>query len=143
MQSFRLRVSATEAGKNVKMKVFRDGTTKTLNVKIGDYPEETVAGTVPEQENVSLGLSVIDVTDPRARQYNLQSSTGVLITGVEPNSPADEAGLRPGDIVLAIEKHRIEDVEAYQRLTKQLHEGTPVIFHVQRGERKLYVALTP
>jgi serine protease Do len=142
MQSFRLQVSATQAGKTVSMKVFRDGREKTLSVKIGQYPED-ITSTPGEEESTSLGLSVVDINDPQAQRYDIQAEQGVLILRVMTTSAGAKAGLQAGDVILSIGKTPIDDTKDYQRTVKNLAEGSPVIFKIQRGERKLYVAVTP
>lgn len=142
MQSFRLQVSATRVGKTVKMKVYRDGKTKTLNVTIGEYPDD-IARTPGEQESKSLGITVVDIKDPQAQRFDIQATKGVLIVQIDGNTPGDRAGLQAGDVILAIGKKSIDDKSDYQQAVKTLNAGSPIIFKVQRGERKLYVAVTP
>jgi serine protease Do len=142
MQSFRLQVSATQVGKTVKVKVFRDGREKTLSIKIGEYPEE-IASTPGHEEKTSLGLSVVNISDPQAQQYEIQAEQGVLIVQVAADSPAARAGLQAGDVILSIGKTEIKATQDYQRSARTLRDGDPVIFKIQRGERKFYVAVTP
>jgi len=141
MQSFRLEVSATKAGENVRMKIYRDGKVKNLNVKIGEYPKEVVSAS-EEQENRSLGITIVHVTDPRAQRYDIQTDKGVLIVQIAANSPGDRAGLQVGDIILFIGKKLIIDIDDYQQAIQKMETGSPVIFKIQRGERKFYVAVT-
>jgi serine protease Do len=142
MQSFRLQVSATTAGTTVKLNILRDGKTKNINVKIGEYPEE-VAAPINENQINSLGITVTDLSDPQIQRYNIKVDKGVFITGIERGSPADDAGLRTGDIITAIDKRAVGDKNAYQHAVQQLKKGTPVIFKILRNERQMYVAVTP
>jgi len=141
MQSFRLRVASTPVGKSVKVKIFRDGKEKILNVTMEEFPEE-VAAVGNKEEKSELGLTVIDVTDVKAQKFNLDAKRGVVVIDVELNSPASDAGIKVGDVILAIGKKEISDVNEYRAAVANLEEGKPVIFHLQRGERKLYVAVT-
>jgi len=140
MQSFRLQVASTPVGRSVKVKIFRDGKEKILNIKMGEFPEEVTA-VDEEEEKSELGLKVIDVTDVQAQKFNLDAKRGVVVIDVEDGSPASDAGIRVGDVILAIGKKEIGDVNEYRAALAKSREGKSVIFHLQRGERKLYVAV--
>lgn len=142
MQSLRLQVSATQAKRTVKMKIFRHGKTQNLNVKIGEYPEK-IAVAVNEDQDNSLGMTVVDLSDPEIQRYSKKTNKGVFVTGIERGSPAENAGLRAGDIITAIGKRAVTDKITYQRTVQQLQKGTPVIFRILRDERPMYIAVTP
>ncbi len=141
MQSFRLQVASTPVGKSVKVKIFRDGKEKILTVKIEEFPAEVTA-VGKEEEKSELGLTVIDVTDVQAQKFNLDAKRGVVVIKVDSDSPASDADIRVGDVILAIGKKEIGDVNEYRAAVANLRAGKSVIFHLQRGERKLYVAVT-
>jgi serine protease Do len=143
MASFRILVASTQVGKTVKIKVYRDGRTRELNVKLGEMPEEVSAAPgVPEAES-ELGLYVIDASDPRAERFEPKSTEGVYVLSVESGTPADKAGFETGDLIIDIGGKQISGLTDYRNVIKNLKKGKPVIFHVQRGERKLYIAVTP
>jgi serine protease Do len=142
-QSFRLQVAATPVNKKVKMQILRDGVRKMITVEIGEFTKELAQVGDQKKEESELGLKVIDVTDPQARRFELETNTGVMVIGVEQNSPAEKAGIRPGDVILRIGKKETKNVNAYRAVVSKLKKEKPIIFHIQRGERKLYVAVTP
>ncbi len=143
MQSFRILVASTPVNKKVKVKIFRDNKEKLIDVKIGEYPEE-LSGIIEEEEDKSeLGLKVIDVTDPQAQRFDLDATSGVVVIDVETNSPAEDAGVRVGDAIVSIDKEKIDNLTTYHAVVSKLAKGKPAIFHIQRGQRKLYVAITP
>jgi serine protease Do len=143
MASFRILVASTEVGKTVKIKVHRDGKQKELKVAIGEMPE-TVSSLeeAPEQE-YELGLRVVDINDPRAQRFEPQVTKGVIIIDIRSGTPAEKAGFAIGDIIMGIGDEKISNVDTYRDAVTDLKSGKPAIFHVQRGERKLYIAVTP
>lgn len=143
IQSFRLQVSSTPVGKTVKAVVYRDGKNKTITVKIGEYPEEEISAGLPQKETPALGLKTVDIDDYQARRFNITAETGVLVINVAKDSPADKAGIKTGDVILAVGKKKINDLGDYNKAIAKLKKGKPVIFHIQRNNRKLYVAVTP
>lgn len=115
-------VAATEVGRKVKAVVIRDKKPLALEVQVGERPEDLEETAIP-QRSVSgawRGLEVEDLTAETARRLRIEEEKGVVIVDIEPNSPADEAGLIPGDVILEINKQSVKNISDYQRLTKEL-----------------------
>jgi serine protease Do len=60
---------------------------------------------------------------------------------VEPGSPAAEAGLRRGDVVLEVDRRKIENVEALSEILEKAKDKTSVLFLVNRGGRTIFIAV--
>jgi len=142
VQSFRLAIAALPVGKTVSLKIFRDGKEKDISIKIGELPEEKVAKSEENKES-ELGLNVVDVDDPRARGYGLDVKSGAIVIGVEPGSPAGDAGIAQGDVIVYVGKSEIRNLNDYKRAVAALKKGKPVVFQIQRNQRKTYIAVTP
>jgi S1-C subfamily serine protease len=86
-----------------------------------------------------IGIASIKVTPRLARFYGLPTREGALVAGVEPYSPADDAGLRKGDIIEEIDGSRVEDPSeiATQVKSKQMNEK--LVLTVNRYGRQLQV----
>ena len=143
MASFRILVASTEVGKTVKLKVHRDGKQKELRVSIGEMPETVSSAEEAPEEEYELGLRVVDINDPRAQRFEPQATTGVIVIEIRSGTPAEKAGFAIGDIIMGIGNRKISNVDSFRGAVTDLKPGKPVIFHVQRGERKLYIAVTP
>ena len=135
-------VANTSPNKRVKVEVMRDGKAKTLTVKVGTMPEE-----FPETAKAittDLGLTVQTLTPDLAEQFKWsRDEKGVLITGVEPGSAGDEAGLRRGDLIKEIDRQEVETTEDYKRILSKTKKGDSVLLFVKRGTRTFYITLTP
>lgn len=143
MQSFRIQVASTLVGRKVKMTIFRDGKEKELNVTMGELPEELSAVTPEREEESELGLTVIDVADPRAQRFDLNVISGVVVVAVKRDSPAEQAGIAVGDVIISIGKQEVKNLTDYNRAISKLEKDKSVILQLQRGERKRYVAVLP
>jgi serine protease Do len=68
---------------------------------------------------------------PKARSLNLPNNHGALITGIPPGSPAEQSGLRPGDVIVKLGDHDVVDAAALRNLTAGLDVGTqvPIVFY--------------
>ena len=136
-------VALTSPGKGVPVKVWRDKGEKTLEIKIGDMPDEDVALKPTNKGGKSmLGLDVRPITPDVARELNLKNPEGVVVFGVEDDSAAAEAGLQRGDVIREVNRQRVRGIQDFERLTRDLKEGDRVTVLLQRGQQALYVAFT-
>ena len=124
-------VARTPVGKEVGVKVVRDGKERTLTVSIGKLQEEVAAA--PEQ-GTGLGLTVRELTPDAAKKLSVKKAEGVVVTEIKPGSPADTAGLRKGDVILEVNRHPVKSLSAYDRVVKDIKKGQNALFLVQRGE---------
>ena len=131
-------VARTPVGKAVDVKVKRDGDERTLRVEIGEMLDEKAVAAV--EQGSDLGLTVVEVTDSVAKRFSLKRAAGVLVTGVKPGSPADQAGLRRGDVILEVNRTSVPDLAAYKKALEGLDKGGNTLFLVQRGEAKRFFA---
>jgi len=141
-QDLQKAVAATAPGKGVPVKVWRDKTEKTLEIKIGETPDDSVALKSTNKSRTMLGLDVRPITPDIARQLNLRGGEGVLVFSVEDDSPAAEAGLQRGDVIREVNRQRVRNLQDYERATKEVKEGDRVTVLLQRGQQSLYVAFT-
>ncbi|PHS78676.1 MAG: serine protease [Rhodospirillaceae bacterium] len=122
-------VAATEVGRSVKVKVWRDGSMATLKVTIEklDDDEAVVAAqqknpkkSLSKPKVVSeLGLTLATITPDIRDRFELPAGVeGVIIADVDPNGPAFEEGVRPGDVVTEISQQKINTPLEAERLVK-------------------------
>jgi serine protease Do len=135
-------VAGTPPGKGVPLKVWRDKASKTLEIKIGETPDDSVALRPSGKGRGMLGLDVRPVTPEIARQLNLRSPDGVVVLRIEDESPAAEAGIQRGDVISEVNRQRVRGVQDFERATRDLKEGDRVTVLLQRGGQALYVAFT-
>ena len=108
-QDLRLKVAEVQPGETVRLKVWRNEKTTTFRVTVEKRSQMAMAG------GDWLGIRVQSLTDEMKRQLggDLQ---GVLVAEVEANSPAEEAGISAGDVVLSINRQPVESVDDYREL---------------------------
>jgi serine protease Do len=136
-----LIVARTPVDKKVRMKVLRDKKELSLNVAVGELKDEEVVASAPEKGE--LGMTVQKLTPQLAENLGLDKTDGVVVTGVEPGSSADEAGIRRGDVILEVDRKPVRGVEDYRKAIAGTRKGRGVLFLVRRGESTLFLALKP
>jgi serine protease Do len=131
-------VAKTPVGKHVDIEVLRQGKTKTFSVTIAELQETSVAATPDVTEQ--LGMEVQDLTPEVAQRLGLSHTQGVLVAEIDDDSPAAEAGLRQGDVILEVNRKRVSDTQQYTEALQSSNEETTLLL-VARGDNTLYVAL--
>jgi serine protease Do len=125
------------------MKVWRDQGERSVDIKIGEAPDDREAQQRPSRATPSaLGLDVRPITPEMAKQLNLRSSDGVVVARVEEGSAAAESGIQRGDVIREINRQKVRSMADYERLTKDVKEGDRLTVLLQRGQMSLYVAFT-
>jgi serine protease Do len=131
----RLMVSQCEPDTKATVKLIRGGKPKTLTVKLGALPEDQASvkpSTDRDQQELDAldGVEVADL-DRRARQqYDIPANVrGALVMNVDEKSNAAEAGLRPGDVILEINRQPVRDADTAVELTKKA-KGDRVLLRV-------------
>ncbi len=133
-------VAATEVGREVEVKIFRDGKERELSVTIGKMAEE-VAAAGQKAGKGALGLTVTDLTPEAAQIHGLDTSKGALITAVDPEGPAAGSNLRPGDAILEVNGKEIGSAADFAKVADQVESGKVLRLLVQRGENLFYTTL--
>ncbi len=135
-------VAETPVGSRAEVTLYRKGALKKLPLVIAKLNEEQVAQTEPaESLNKRLGLGVQDLTPEIAAALGITDKHGVLVTGVEPGSPAAEAGLRKGDLILEFNQRPVRDLKSFLNELKGVKTKATVSFFVKREGRTRFFGL--
>ena len=87
------------------------------------------------------GLALRDVDARTAQRLNLGVGEGVLVVGVQPGSPAEKAGLRPGDVVLEVNRQKVTSVKEAQAQVQKDPDAQSQLLLVRRDGTSLFAAL--
>lgn len=134
-------VASTPIGETVTVEVMRDGQRKNLQVKTEELKEESEAAP-PSEARPHLGMEVQDITPEMAKNYGLSRTSGVIVVRVENGSPAAEAGLAPGDIIVEIDQKPVKDVQTLNHLLAGAKAGDTILFLIDRGGATIFVTLS-
>jgi serine protease Do len=82
------------------------------------------------------------LTKEIARQLGLnKDEKGVVVVRVEPGSPADEAGIKKGDIVKEIDRKRVDTLDDFNKIASNIKKNETVLLFINRGNKKFYAPL--
>ena len=134
-------VASTPVGRDVTVEVIRKGEKKSFEVKIAKL-NDAQERKEPVEEKSDLGMTVNEITPELARQFGLSEESGLVVVQVEDNSPAGEAGIRQGDIIMEIDQEPVESVDAYRKRIRRYKKGDTILFLVRRSGATLYLTLS-
>jgi serine protease Do len=134
-------VASTPVGKAVTLKVSRNGKITDRQVKLGEMEEKVEVTKAPSHK--SLGITVQNLTPEIAKGLGLKKEAGVVVTRVEPGSPAENAGIQTGDVIREVNRKPIKDVEDFVQKVEKAKGPANVLLLIQRGQNNLFAAVTP
>jgi serine protease Do len=133
-------VASTSVGEKVTVEIIRKGKKKSLQVKTGELKEEDESPVVSEV-SPNLGLMVKEVTPELARNFGLSETSGLVVVQVESNSPAGEAGMRPGDIIIEVDQVSMKNLAQFNRRIEKYEAGDTILFLLNRSGTTLYLTI--
>ena len=139
-------VAQTPVGRTIDVKVIRDGRTETLKVVIGELPAEMAKGEAGEggTDGIFQGLTVQNLTAEFRERLDIpEKIRGIVVTGVVADSPAEEYGIRAGDVIMQINRKDIKTIKDFSKISDEIKKGDSVLVLVYREGMTIYITLTP
>jgi Do/DeqQ family serine protease len=143
-------VVSTKPGTTVPVTIYRDKRKKTLNITIDELDLESESGRsarrddgAPERTATGFGMEVGPITPDVARDLQLpRDRGGALVTDVDRNSPAANAGVQPNDVILKVNGQTVSNVSQVTRELQRAAPGQPVFLLVWRDNQEVFVTMT-
>jgi len=133
-------VASTPVDKVAAVEVVRKGEKKVLQVKIGELKEATEAPVVSEAKP-RLGMTVEEITPELAENLGISDTGGIVVVKVEDNSPAAEAGLKAGDVILEVDQAPTKNVKEFNRKIENYKAGDTILLLVKRRGATIFLTL--
>lgn len=128
-------------GKEAIIKVSREGREKEIKVKVGARDAGSVNAAIASRGGQGIGITAGEVTDEIAVSYGMSRKTGVIVLGVEEDSPAEQAGIMRGDVLHELNGREIRSMADYDRAIQALSgKGGDVVLLVERRDAMIYIA---
>ena len=139
----RNKIAMTPPNTGLTLRVLRDGKEKEIKVTVGEQPADmaSIAKKMNSSSLGELGLTLQDLTDEVAGQFNYKKDQGVLIADVEEGSPAAQVGLQAGQLIEEVNRTRVHNLKELQQAMKNAANAKQVLLRVRAGDRSQYVVL--
>ncbi len=130
----KLAVGALAPGVEVPVKLNRDGKIKTVELKLKELPGEQLAkkdAELPGDTDALQGVAVTDMNSSVRQQFELPPTLkGAVVSDVEQESAAFQAGLRPGDVILEIDRKPVASAEDAVELSKKIKGNSAILLRI-------------
>lgn len=134
-------VASVPVGDEVAVEVLREGEITKFRVVIEERRDELL--TAEQEIQSGFGMKVQEITDTLKERFNSPANQGILVTWVDSDSIAFEAGLEQGDVILEVNSTPVVNMKDYLRLVRESsHAQRSTLLLVQRSEKTFYTALT-
>ncbi len=134
-------VAGVRPGKKVSIKVKRQKEDLALTVTVEEMPSEEIVTGIPESLE-RYGFAVQDLTPELREQFQVEEG-GVLVSSVEPGSPAFRRGLRPGDVILEVNRQPVQSRRDLLEILQASRPDTDLLLLAQRGKGTRFIVVPP
>ena len=132
-------VANSRVDSDVDVTVLRKGRRETLQVRLGELPDDSQSVPASAPARGELGLGLQSLTPELAERLGVEPDDGVVISNVAPGSPAAAAGLRRGDLLLEVDQQPVASPEDVRRLVAG--DDPSVLLLIRRDDRTQYVVV--
>jgi serine protease Do len=132
-------IQKKKVGQKVKLNIIRDGKGMTIEVTTTSMPDKPELPKEKEGEE-KLGARVQELTPQLALKYQISGiKRGVVVIGIEEGSLADEIGFEEGDVILEINRKKIETLKDFEKAVKDANIEKGILFHLHRKGSSFYL----
>ncbi|MFZ5518499.1 MAG: PDZ domain-containing protein [Candidatus Zhuqueibacterota bacterium] len=145
-------IKKIKPGNEAKIQVIRDGSLKSINVKIGSMKNMSSFRvfnsdgpnlfSIYEGGGGYLGVSLFGMTEGLASYFNAKEGEGALILSVEEASPAEKANLKSGDVILKVDGEEVTSQEDVRDILREFEDGDEVKLVILRNKANMEVKVT-
>jgi serine protease Do len=145
--ALQVAVSEMAPGTKITLGILRDGKPTTLNLTVGQFhgnSEVADNGSEDGQPNGKIGIEVGNLTAEARQQFNVPEQVhGVVVQNVRSGSPADDAGLQPGDVILEVNRKPAESASQFASAVHQDKDGKELLMLVWSKGNSSYRTIHP
>ena len=139
----RNNVSSSKPDKFYNLSLIRNGKKKSFRVKLAKMPNDDQLAMSTQSESASeLGIEVSSLNRMNRQEFDIKDKdTGVLVTQIFQNTPADDAGIRVGDLITRVGSRRCSSVKQFDDLVRNSKRRGMLMLHIKRDGSAQYVTL--
>jgi serine protease Do len=137
-------IAAVQPGDEAQLQVTHEGEARSVSVKVGQLPGEQVASsdTQQQQSQARIGLALAPLSPDLRGQLDLPDGTrGVVVRNVEPGSPADQAGLQAGDVIVGVGDKQVSSPSEAASAIRSASKDHAVALRIIRNGQPAFVGV--
>jgi serine protease Do len=134
-----MEIANSNPGDEIDVTIFRNRDKQTIKIKVSEAPDSIKEQAAAESKSLNLGMVLVKNTPALAREYELKTAKGLVIQDMDRGGAAAENGLKPGDVILAVNRSEIDSVEQFKRILASRRGGSMVLLLINRNGDEIYV----
>lgn len=134
-------VAKTKVGTTAAVRVIRGKKKKNIKVKLEKLKNMSIAAKEVEKQEEILGITVQDLTPDLAAGLGLDDASGVLVSFVGADTPAEKSGIKRGDVILEFDSAPIRNLKDFNKAATKLKKNRPALMLVKRGDNTIFLTL--
>jgi serine protease Do len=148
--ALQMAIADVTPGTKVQLGILRNGHPETVDLTVGEYHGNSQIasndddGSGETRQGGKLGLAMSDLTPETRQQLNLPDQLkGAAVRSVRPGSPAEDAGLQPGDVIVQVDRHEVDSASQVAASVHSVPAGQDVLLLVWSKGGESYRVLHP
>ncbi|MBJ7450125.1 MAG: DegQ family serine endoprotease [Parachlamydiales bacterium] len=137
--TFRNQVALMPPGAVMNLTINREGTIVTKTVTLGTNPDNEM--TTANDVTSKMGLEVSDLTPELAQRLGIINEVGVVVTRVEPGSVCEQIGIRPGNLIVNVDRQQVKSRDEFLKAMQAVSNQTAVRLLVRQGPMYRYFVI--
>jgi len=137
LQAYRSSLREFASGDKINIGLFRKGNRHQVSLVASLFPKDRAM----DLSEKLIGIRVEDLSFKNRSRYNIKIDRGVVINKVLENSYLFEIGVRPGDTILKLDEHVIENIDTYEKMIIKYRLKPSVVLLLQRGDTGYYITV--
>ncbi len=139
MKELPFLVASSPVGSEASVEIVRNGKHMTVTVTLGRLSDEEEGA--PVETRLELGMGLETLTPEKAGAMGLAGTEGVVVTQVSPGSPASEAGVRPGDVIIEVDQRPVKNIEEFEAAASEFKPGDTMLLLLKRRGATLFITM--
>jgi serine protease Do len=135
-----ITIANLKVDETIDVKLIREGKEKIVRVKLGERPDQDPEVLASLEDYDSFGFKFKPLDGEIARRLGYPSGIkGLVVTEIKPDTPADKSGVRPGDLLMEINRNRVTSLAEYLSMLDQIEKGQIAQLLFRRGNSNVFV----
>jgi serine protease Do len=135
-------VASTSVGEKATIVLIRDGKKQNITVEIGKMEDEdSVLADKETGTSKKIGITVQELTPKLAESLGIEEVQGLIVSDINPGSAAAEAGILRGDIILEINREKVESIVQYRNALVAAQEKKSILLLIKRDQHTRFVVI--
>ncbi|MFH2108534.1 MAG: Do family serine endopeptidase [Chrysiogenia bacterium] len=134
-----MEIANSTPGDEISVAVFRNRDKLVLKVKVIEAPDAGRGQAAVQSKSLGLGMALVKNTPALAREYGLKTAKGLVVENVDRGGAAAENGIKPGDVILAVNRTVLDSVAQLKSFLSGRRSGSMVLLLINRDGDEVYI----